>query len=639
MKILKRLLSLALMLGIVLSCTLIAVPVQSGAGGQTAPVAGAATPAQANDKSEAIANTLLEAAAHANTKAAPAAVQTQSTGTQQIADQIAAKAAGRSRLEKVVNDIVTPLRAITPVENTDDLEMVLKKVITEFVSGLADKLIRVIIKVFPQRDYVDYADYKTKNFLQGTSTYRTAAAPNARWNVGYKSVSIVPDDVLSAPYFTAGYFNNFVGKNPITAVLDDQCVRAVAMSDGSGSGIAVFISLDGFSLSNTNTRELRSRLANFIAQKNIVSLNITSTHSHYCIDTSGLGTSLLPFVGENILAGILGTMDELNSTNEKFMEGLFTKGAQAVKDAVNTMQAGKLYFRTTDIEDMINDKQTPIVFDPNANTMRFVPDRQGANEIWLVNAGIHPTGYPQSSTELSAEYPFAIVKYAKELAGADVAFYQGAQNEITKGGTIEMPEGATNFDYIQAYGKQIVERIIASTNDIEVEPYLNVTHAEIFMPIENPILMAAAKLNIINNNVVNTTGKLEDALLVTEIGYAEFGSKFAIAMVPGEMTPEIAWGGAKTAAESWTGKNWNYPPMEELAGRKLIVFGLTNDQIGYMMPDNDVAGTLTDALGGMFGKNPFGEKNKHYSEMLTVSRNVGSTLMKYFTAMLTDFRS
>lgn len=638
MKNVKRLLSLVLMVSLVLSCTFIAVPVQSGAVKQLAQVATVVEPVEQIAKNEVVADTLLEAASYASTSTNSAAAP-QSPGTQVIADKLAAEIGGKTLLAKVIDGVLSPLRAVTPVDSKEDLTLVLKKVFIEVVGGLADNIIKGIIKVFPQRDFVDYADYESKNFLHGTGAYRTAAAQNARWNVGYNSVSIIPDDVLTAPYFSAGYFNNYLGKNPITAVLDDQCFRAVAISDGSGSGIAVFVSLDGFSLSNTNVRELRSRLADFIADKNIVSLNVTTTHSHYCIDTSGLGVSLLPFVGENIMAGILGKTDELSSTNEKFMEGLFTKGAQAVKDAVNTMKPGKLYFRTTDIEDMISDKQTPIVFDPNANTLRFVPDNQGANEIWLVNAGIHPTGYDRASTEVSAEYPYAIVKYAKELVGADVAFYQGAQNEISKGGSIPMPEGSTEFDRIQAYGNQIAQRIIASTNDVEVEPYLNVTHAEIFMPIENPILMAAAKLNIINNICVNTTGKLEDALLVTEMGYAEFGSKFAIAMVPGEMTPELAWGGAKTAAESWTGKNWNYPSMEELAGRKLIVFGLTNDQIGYIMPDNDVATTLADALGGILGKDAFGENNSHYSEMLTTSRNVGSTLIKYFAAMLEDFKN
>jgi hypothetical protein len=79
--------------------------------------------------------------------------------------------------------------------------------------------------------------------------------------------------------------------------------------------------------------------------------------------------------------------------------------------------------------------------------------------------------------------------------------------------------------------------------------------------------------------------------------------------------------------------------MQELEGRKLIVFGLTNDQIGYIMPDNDVAATLTDSLSGMLGKDTFGEGNSHYSEMLSTSTHNASYLMQYFIAMLEDFKN
>lgn len=639
MKNIKRLLSLALMVSIVLSCTLIAVPGQ-GVFASQKPAAAIAEQAVEEEPVPAVpagevadALTLAAAYSGAGGQSVP-----QSSGVKVIADDLAKTQEETTKLQKVIDGMLYPLRFVKYSEDPAELKTALSKFFVEFVGGIADNLVKTIIKVFPMRDFAHYDDYVSENFLTGTPVRQTAAAQNARWSAGYKSVSIVPDDVLTAPYFTAGYFNNYLGKNPVTAVLDDQCFRAVAINDGSGNGTAVFISLDGFSLSNTNVRKLRERLAGFIAEKNIVSLNVTTTHSHYCIDTSGLGVSLLPFVGENIKAGILGGSDKLSSTNEKFMEGLFSKGAQAVRDAVNTMQPGTLYYRATDIADMIGDKQTPIVFDPNVNTIRFVPDSKSANEIWLVNAGVHPTGYPRESTEVSAEYPYAIVKYAKELAGADVAFYQGAQNEISKGGSIEVPEGATDFDRVQAYGKQIVQRIMVPDSEVALEPYLNVTHAEIFLRIENPILMAAAKLNVINNICVNTTGKLEDALLVTELGYVEFGSKLAVAFAPGEMTPEIAWGGAKTAAESWNGKNWDYPSMQELAGRKLIVFGLTNDQIGYIIPDNEVATTFADGLGGMLGKDVFGEKNGHYPEMLTTSRHTASFIMEYFTAMLEDFK-
>ncbi|MGI6248981.1 MAG: hypothetical protein ACOYJX_06225 [Acutalibacteraceae bacterium] len=636
MKNAKRLLSLALALCLVITVTGVALPSSL----VEAEKSGAAASTSAEDKTSAGANPAIAQTLEESVKYSAAGAAKQSEGTKTVADDLARRYSGRTRLKNTIENIITPLKVITPVNSQEDLVFVLKKLLVESVGGLADSLIRVILKAFPQREYPFYDEYESQNLLKGTADYKTAPAAGARWSVGYKSVSIVPDDILTSPYFTAGYFNNYLGKNPITAVLDDQCFRAAAFSDGSGRGIAVFVSLDGFSISNTDVRKFRAYMADFIREKNIVSLNITASHSHYCIDTSGLGVSLLPFMGENLLAGLTGNMDELQSTNKKFMDGLFTRGAQAVKDAVNGMETGSLYFRTADIEHLISDKHTPIVFDPNANVIRFVPDSENSAEIWLVNAGIHPTGYPRESTEMSSEFPYAIVKYAKELAGADVAFYQGAQNEISKYDDLpEVPEGASDFDRIQIYGRKIVECIIASSNDVEVEPLLNVTHAETFFPIQNPILMAAAKLNLLNNTCVHTTGRLEDALLVTELGYAEFGTKFAIAMVPGEMCPEIAWGGAKTAAESWNGTDWLYPSMQELAGRKLIVFGLTNDQIGYIIPDNEVATPLADALGGMFGKHPYGEKNSHYPEMLTTSRKAASYLMQYFTAMLADFKN
>lgn len=628
----RQILSAALALCLLLSS---AVAVAPSVAQQTAEIPSAATVTEA----------VAVAAESATAESIPVAAKTAEaavagTGVKDVSDSLAETVRNRSRVQRVIDGVVGPLRHIKFTTDKDELEQMLGKLFVQSVGGLADNLVKSILKIFPEREFPDYEDYVSEHFLPGSPVYQTAPAPGAKWSVGYSSVSIVPDDILERPYFTAGYFNNYLGKNPITGVLDDQCFRAVCVDDGSGNGTAVFISLDGFALTNANVRKLRARLADFIEDNNIISVNITLTHSHYCIDTSGLGVSLLPFVGQNLLAGLKGSSEPLNSTDEVFMEILFSRGAQAVKDAYNSMKPGKLYYRATDISDMIGDKQSPTVFDPNINTLRFVPDDSRANEIWLVNAGVHPTSFPRESTLVSAEFPYAVVKYAKELAGADVAFYQGAINEISKNtSTVPLEDGATTFDMVQAYGKQLVQRVMAPDSETQIEPYLNITHAEIFMNIENPILMAAAKLQIINSACVSTTGRLQDALLVTELGYCEFGSKLAIALVPGELAPEMAFGGAKTAADSWNGTDWLYPSMEDLAGRKLIVFGLTNDEIGYILPDNDFATTLADALGGMLGRDFFGPQNSHYPEMLSLSPHTGSLIMDYYTAMLLDFKT
>lgn len=639
MKNFKRLLSLSLAFLFVATCTGLSFSPQKARFAAQPAFSAAAPDAPA---AENTAEPAAQSAAPADTPAAAPAGSTavQSAGTETVADEVARENSERNRVREVIDSIIAPLKgADVTGGDTEGLKTAFSKVFVEGLGAVTDNLIKTILKVIPARDYTDFDDYVSENFLEGTPVYQTAPAPGAQWNVGYKSVSIVPDDLLERPYFTAGYFNNYDGSKPITGILDDQCFRAVCVNDGSGNGTAVFVSLDGFALTNTNVRILRERLADFIEANNIVSLDVTTTHSHYCIDTSGLGVSLLPYLVKNIEYKLLGKEDELTPTDPEFMEILFSRGAQAVKDAYNAMQPGSLYYCATDISDMITDKQTPIVFDPNVNTIRFVPDNESANEIWMVNAGIHPVSYDRNTTLVSSEFPYAIVRYAKELAGADVAFYQGAQEEISRGGTVDVPEGASDFDRVQAYGKKIVERILQPDSEILLEPYLNVTHAEIFLPIDNPILMAAAKLNMINSRCVDTTGRFEDVLMITELGYCEFGSGLALAMVPGEMAPEIAFGGAKTAAESWNGTDWTYPSMQELAGKKLIVFGLTDDEIGYIIPDNDFATTLADTFGAMLGDNVFGERNSHYAEMLSLSPQTASIVMRYYMAMVEDYTS
>ena len=54
------------------------------------------------------------------------------------------------------------------------------------------------------------------------------------------------------------------------------------------------------------------------------------------------------------------------------------------------------------------------------------------------------------------------------------------------------------------------------------------------------------------------------------------------------------------AAESWTGTGWDFAPWAETCGaEELICFGLCNDQIGYILCENDYRFELVDADGNL----------------------------------------
>ena len=83
--------------------------------------------------------------------------------------------------------------------------------------------------------------------------------------------------------------------------------------------------------------------------------------------------------------------------------------------------------------------------------------------------------------------------------------------------------------------------------------------------------------------------------MVTEVGYIELGNEVGIALMPGEISPEILWGGVVGADKSWTNDTWDYAPLKDTAKvNKLLCFGLCNDQIGYILPDNDIHSMFTE---------------------------------------------
>ncbi len=519
------------------------------------------------------------------------------------------------------------------------------KAIVNAFGVVADALIIGVARMFPSVDWPDIEDYQSENFYTGTSSFKTGYQQGDVWYAGYGSRSIVPDDLAERGYTVAGEFH-------ITQELcydmlegDDQRVNAVALKVNQNGETVIFASIDGFGMTSTNVRRIRERLEDFAEQNNIVSINVTMSHAHSCIDTHGLGASILGLVGDSILRGLLkplsifGYKYEKESTDDAFMELVYSQAQAAVTEAVNSMKPGTMSFASYDISDMVYDKQLPDVCDRNVNRIKFVPVDTNAREIWLVNMGVHPVRMGGKGVA-SSDYPGALVRYASETQNADVAFYQGAQLAITREESVlKLDEDAQYnaitdeaekaFYAVCAYAKEIVTRMSGTpVESFPIEPILNIRHTEFNLGVDNSLLLLISKLQMINNIVVNTSWDFTDARIITEVGYCELGSNLAIGMMPGELDPEIAFGGTRTAAESWNGTDWQFAPYKDMVGgRKLIMFGITNDQIGYIVPDNDYA----HAFASLFQDQIGGSRNKHYEEMISLGSNTASGVAQAFS--------
>ena len=149
---------------------------------------------------------------------------------------------------------------------------------------------------------------------------------------------------------------------------------------------------------------------------------------------------------------------------------------------------------------------------------------------------------------------------------------------------------------------------------------LNIAHRDVFVTVDNHALEFIASTGLLANEAVKA--KDGSMRIPTEIGYMEIGTNLAFALIPGELAPEIAFGGGTEAKDSWTGEDWEYPSMQDIVGsRKLMVLGLTNDQIGYIIADNNYHSILTEN-----------------EELLTVSKHEGSRILLEFKSLYESVR-
>ena len=472
-------------------------------------------------------------------------------------------------------------------------ESIMYRILDKLVSMLVKTLNMLIPGLNWTGRWPSVQNYSPENFYEGEDAFDTEVQPDAKWSAGFATASLIEGlDIMNGEYYMAGTLEPMNGRVPVE-IVDDQAVSVYALSDGV-SGTVVQAVIDGYGIARGDVLEIRKRLADFAEQNNIISINVSVLHQHSCIDILGMGAPLVPAVFTNPAYSLLNkdTDQFIGGKNPSFMKHLYEVTARTITEAVESMTEGQLYYGYVDVSDYIYDKRDPQVIDENMNRFRFVPDDADRNEIWICEAGIHCVGLGAGPDRLTSDFPYYIKEYVKENAGADVVYVNGAELALTADYSLINVEETETNSRIKAMGYALGEKIVSIDNDVALDPVLNIKHSEVPIKAENQILILAVREGLINSVVA------KDGLgfaIITEIGYMELGNRIGVFFAPGEISPEIFWGGATTPDKSWTGESWDYAPLAETAGvDTMLCFGLTNDQIGYILADNDIRSIFTE---------------------------------------------
>ncbi len=396
------------------------------------------------------------------------------------------------------------------------------------------------------------------------------AAPKAdRFIAGFGSAPVLPPDIDKAAYYIAGYGEN----NPARGVIDPQYASALWLDDGSRRGGVLFLAVDAVGILNKDVNRLKEFLADFKIATGCRNIIVMSTHDHAGIDTMGLWGPL-PRTGKN----------------KRFMALLFEGAKKAAFAAYEDRRPGRLYHGNIRVPDLQEDIRTPVVYSDVLTRLRFVPD-DGTRETWLLNFAAHCESLQGCNSLVSADYPCYLRERIRERAGAETVFAVGAV-----GGMISMrveDEDTLRKEHrllesTRRIGARLAEHALAIDNDRPLSPVIDYARQEFYVNVENPLLTVAGMAGIIEVDRFVLPGR-DMPTIKTELTYMEIG-ELALLFTPGELFPELVYGGALPAEESATGQGpeVNPPILTETARRPdLVVFGLANDEIGYVLPPND----------------------------------------------------
>lgn len=431
---------------------------------------------------------------------------------------------------------------------------------------------------------------------------------NAKWHFGFGRAQIIPNAESEEPLYIAGYNSAM----EITDVLD-YCEARAAWLDNGGKGV-LLIGVDCIALDSGVVNTIREKLSDV---KNCAAVHVYSTHTHAGPDTLGLW-------GPTAVDG----------KNSDYMNRLIEAAVSSGRDAAADRKAGKLYYgyTQTDPEEMLRDSRIPNVFDAKLHQLRFAAE-DGENGLRMFFYTAHAESLRSVNSKISRDYPGLLCDSVTNETGDDTMFMPGAVGGLLM--TKEFVEANTQTmaeENLRITGEKMTAYAlsISPENERELSPTLSMSTSVFQVPLDNTGFLLFRVLGILSNKAVKGEGatgyNVETELSVLQLG------DLTTALIPGEIFPELVYGGVYGDANP---EGVNPTALCDIAAEfgaeDLLVIGLANDELGYIVPPSDF----------LLNKNmPYIEKTmdykgeNHYEETNSVGPRCAEAIAEAFRAAL-----
>lgn len=443
-----------------------------------------------------------------------------------------------------------------------------------------------------------------------TEVYNLINEGKKQWTVGFGQ-AVLPYPDTDDPLYIAGYRNGY----EIAGILDEQRATAVWLDCG-GEGV-LLIGVDCVGLSNKYVEDIRTDLAAECAEWGCAIVHIYATHTHAGIDTLGLWGPVA-----------------VDGKNADFQQIVVEGAAEAARQAYASRHTGTLTYSTADTEDTQRDSRLPEVYDKNLHQLRFKPD-DGTSGVRIISYAAHAEALRGSNTLLSRDFPGEMANILKEETGDDMLYMPAAIGGLIMTREFNEDFAFTTYEENMLYtGRRLADYLLAipETDEVPVEPVMTAARTLFSIPLDNTAFMYYRFLGILDNTAIPGDSKT-GYCLETELSVVTLGD-YTLTLIPGEIFPELVYGGYLTD-DAASPENENPTPLTEIAAQygcgNLLICGLANDEIGYIVPPNDFM--LSDTA-PYFDKTMDHKGENHYEETNSVGIHTAHRIAEAFEETL-----
>jgi hypothetical protein len=460
-------------------------------------------------------------------------------------------------------------------------------------------------------------------------------APNrifaAELLAGFGEAEITPEISGDKPVYIAGYG---MGRSA-TGVHDPLFARCTVLA--SGNERIALVSVDLIGLQYPQVKAIREKLPH------LTYVMVASTHNHE---------------GPDVI-GIWGRNPFHRGVDAAYLDLVVNRVVEAVAQAEKNLAPVTAAFGTAEDESLVGDSRQPIVKDgvirvikltklggaePPLSPRGRAAGGEGAEALagLIVVWSCHPESLGSKNRLITADFPWATVAALREQHKCPVLYLSGSvgglmappDRRIHDANGKELLEG--DFEYARVYGEEVAAlatKASAAAEPIELAPFV-ASARPIAVPIENRLYKAARAVGVLQRDGVPWTGDFEQvgqpldpksgeqlAAVESEVAYLRLGD-LHVACLPGEVYPELLHGKYQEPADP----NVDFPdaPLEPtvadlMPGKRWVVIGLANDELGYIIPKRQWDSAAPYA---------YGREKSQYGEINSCGPDVASILMQ-----------